>query len=487
MAFHSSNNPPARDNHVILMGLDFGSTTSSAVVAKADLASHCVTGRMQFENPRVVYRSEPVFTPFRGNLINEGRVEQHVDEWLRQSGIRSQDVFAGTCIITGLAARRANAGALAGLVQKRIGEALTATADDPSLESWLAFMGGCSALSRHHSTTPIINLDIGGGTTNPALGLNGDVLSTGSYFIGARHFQFDAGTYQLSGASTFGSRLLDHLGLQVSIGERLREPELDAILGFYITALEAIVMGERDFFEAPAARLHEQAPMSRGHGPAARAITFSGGVGELIYRHKAGEPMPGTTHFGDLGIDLAVRVAESPLLSGQLDSFVPENLGRATVYGLTLHSAEVSGTTLFLPCPAALPLRDLPVVARLQLDSDLDEVRRVLSLAKKCTRGACIQVLPGEEASTGAVLTSVKTLGRRLAQALVSEEFPRARPVVILTPDNLGHAIGNYCTNWRRLPVNLIVIDEIPSRDAQFVNIGRLHNNIVPITFYGLH
>ena len=54
-------------------------------------------------------------------------------------------------------------------------------------------MGNCHALSKSHPTTPILNLDIGGGTTNLALGLDGQVLATGCLFVGARHFEFVPG------------------------------------------------------------------------------------------------------------------------------------------------------------------------------------------------------------------------------------------------------------------------------------------------------
>lgn len=443
-----------------------------------------MTGRMQFGNPQVVYRSETVFTPFRGDSIDEVQVARHLDEWLEQSGLRPNEIFAAAGMITGLAAQRDNAEALVRLVEARIGETLTATADDPCLESWLAFMGSCSALSRHYPDTPIINLDIGGGTTNPAMGLNGDVLGTGCYFIGARHFQFVPGTYQLVSVSKYGARLMESLGIRTSVGDRLGQRELNTILDFYVKALEAIVTGEPDFFGTPVGRFHEQVPFDGGRNLSAKAITFSGGVGELIYKYNTGRHLPGTTYYGDLGIDLAERVVESRLLSGYLDSYVPENGGRATVYGLTLHSTEVSGATLFLPSPETLPLRDLPVVARLRINAKVNEICKALSLARKSRRGACIQLVSGEDQPA---LASVKTLGERLAQAFKSERFPPEQPLVILTSDNIGKTIGNYATTWRQLSVNLIVIDEVPARAAHFVNIGRPHNNIVPISYYGMH
>ena len=52
-------------------------------------------------------------------------------------------------------------------------------------------MGNCQSLSRSHPQMPFVNLDIGGGTTNLAVGIDGRVVGTGCLMVGARHFQFN--------------------------------------------------------------------------------------------------------------------------------------------------------------------------------------------------------------------------------------------------------------------------------------------------------
>ena len=59
---------------VILLGLDFGSTTSSALVASAKVASSLATGRMQLDDVQVLYKSNPVFTPFSNQTIDTAKV-----------------------------------------------------------------------------------------------------------------------------------------------------------------------------------------------------------------------------------------------------------------------------------------------------------------------------------------------------------------------------------------------------------------------------
>jgi len=377
------------------------------------------------------------------------------------------------------------------VVGERIGEAVVATADDPNLESWLAFMGSCVTLSRFHADTPILNLDIGGGTTNAALGRDGVVVATGCHFIGARHFRVRPGSYELVAVSAYGRALLRELRIDREPGQTLREGELDAILGWYVAALEAIVQSDHAFFTSDAGRVHEQVPFSGvepGHAGGERTgqhnmvITFSGGVGELLYRHAAGEDLPQTTAFGDLGIDLARRIAQSAVLGRDLLTRVPEQRGRATVYGLALHSTDVSGSSLFLPHPELLPLRHLPIVARLDVLADDTDIERAVALAASRPHGACIQVL-GE--ATGR--ERIKQLGQALGAALRRLPDAAERPVVLLVQANIGQALGNYATDWGQAALELIVIDELPDRHVHFANIGRPRDGIVPVSFYGMN
>ena len=476
--------PMTSANQVLLLGLDFGSTTSSALIAQASISSHCVTGRMALQEPVLLFRGEPVFTPFAGDAIDEQAVQQLIEGWLAEAKVAPQALFSGGVIITGLAAQRNNAQALAQLVGGLIGNVLITRADDGGLESWLAFMGSCSALSRFHSEQPILNLDIGGGTTNAALGLAGNVLANGCHFIGARHFQCVPGSYQLCAISSFGQILLDELGIHISLGDVLSAVQRKAIISWYIAALEAIVSADSDFFKSTAGQHTEQLAL---HLPVLNKppiVTFSGGVGELLYRHLQGETLPGTTHYGDLGIDLALAIAASPRLVGDANRLVPENRGRATVYGLTLHNTEISGTTLFLPRPQSLPLKDLPIVARLPTSASLAQLVDAITLAARSEGGACLQLL---DDGAPPRLDDIRQLGARLASAIAQVEVSADWPLVLLLESNAGKALGNYASDWGRLPCNLVVIDEVRERHAHFINLGKSHQKIVPVAFYGVH
>ena len=478
------------NERVILLGLDFGSTTSSALLASAKIASSATSGRMQLDDVSIIYKSEPVFTPFNiqnnKQSIDTEKVSALISRWLKQSGVEASRIFSGGSIITGLAAQSDNAAALSMLIKNLVGESVIATADDPCLESWLAFMGSCSVLSRFHEDIPIVNIDIGGGTTNIALGINGDVQATGCYFIGARHFQFVPGSYQLKAISSYGAALLESLNIYKHVDETLNADECDKVIAFYINALEAIATGDATFFNVPIAKKHVQVGINLNPFILKQAtkptITFSGGVGELLYKISAGETLPSTTIYGDFGIDLALAISRSALLSADLTSRIPENKGRATVIGLTLHSTELSGNTIYVQHPHCLPQRDVPIIAKLTTDSTIQQWTSAFTLAAKRQGGACIQVL-----ATDYSLEQVRTLASQIKYALQSSQYSPSQLLVILVEANIGKALGNYISDWGQMDYNLMVIDEVALRDAHFVHIGRLHQGIIPVSFFGLN
>ncbi|HEV3021033.1 MAG TPA: ethanolamine ammonia-lyase reactivating factor EutA [Pirellulales bacterium] len=461
-----------------LAGFDFGSTTSRCVLAQGSVRRHAVTGRMELADVQLAYAPQAVFTPFAGDSLDAAALASLLDEWIGSWGTAPTDVTAGA-IVTGLAARAANADAVARLVRQRLGDTLIATADDPALEAWLAFMGNAAGLSRAEPDRTFVNLDIGGGTTNFAAGRAGQVRSTGCYYLGARHLRFEPGTHTLAGVSTFGARLLDELGLVRGPGDELSTDDVTQVVDFYVAVMEAVLLGDDETLQRDVVAFHRQLAF-RPPSDRDMVITLSGGVGELAYRCHRGEALPATTAYGDLGIELARRIAASPLLSRDLASETPAELGRATVCGLAIHNTQISGATTFLPRPDLLPLGDLPIVGRLGCESGDDEMAALVALASRGARGACLAIdaLAGDH-------PTIASWGGRLAAALERSGYPPERPLVLLVTSNIGKTLGNYATRWGRLSVQLTVVDEVAPRDARFASLGRLRENVVPVVFYG--
>ena len=476
-------------NQVLLLGLDFGSTTSSAIILAANISTNAIPGLTEFATAKVIYRAEAVFTPFIGTSIDIHKIHLLIQEWLTESKIKVSDLFAASAIITGLAAQQENVEATRQLVLQYIPNAAVVAADDPHLESWLAFMGSCAALSRYHQPLKILNFDIGGGTANTALGLNGNVIATGCHFIGARHFKFVPSSYQVLAISRYGTALLQELNINKTIGDTLTPHDCALIIQFYIQALEAIALGNTNFFIASIAQIHTQANL-KNHTQIESSIsdnliiTFTGGVGELVYQIMASGNHPATTCYGDFGIDLALAITGSAILSTHLKTHTPENLGRATVYGLALNSTEVSGSSLYCPIPSLLPLRDLPILAKLPLDAPTESWYAAVTLASTRKNGACLQITQ-QENSQSPTLNEIRRFAEILSTAVALTNFKQT--LVLLINGNIGKTLGNYITHWGKLDLQLIVIDEVTIRDANFVNLGQLQQGVVPVSFYGMY
>ncbi|MSQ96139.1 MAG: reactivating factor for ethanolamine ammonia lyase [Gemmataceae bacterium] len=464
---------------VKLIGLDFGTTTSSAVIAAGQL-NRTATGRMELEFQEEIFRAEMVFTPMLGDeRIDVDEIERLLDVWLAAGQVREGELFGGGALLTGLTAQMNNASALVSLIRRRLGDTLVATADDPCLESWLAFMGNCASLSREHPDKHILNLDIGGGTTNLALGQDRQVLRTGCLYLGARHVQVVPGSYRIVKLSSYARELFDHLGIAKGPGDELTDTEVAAVIAFYVMALEASVNSPSGSTRQIVQRL-EQVPFRMPDDVRAVVVTFSGGVGELIYRHLQGEPWPTPTYYGDLGIDLAQRIVQSSIWADSLRDFRPKSAGRATVYGLLRHTTEVSGNTLFLSDPNLLPLTDMPILGNLYADSSESQIRDVLTLVRHSSRGGGVQVRLWTQQAA-----SVRRLGQCIADVLQQSDFPATHPLVMLVRENVGRVLGQYITCWGKFPLQLLVIDEMAQRDAQYVQIGLPRDQVVPVSYYG--
>ena len=274
--------------------------------------------------------------------------------------------------------------------------------------------------------------------------------------------------------------MLRKLKVSKAVGDELTDREARKIADFYVAALEKS-LSEKTSGVAQIYKDMEQARFRPPRGLRKRAvIVFSGGVGELIYALKSGGKIDPVTPFGDLGVDLAQAVLRSKALSKDTDSYVPENRGRATVYGLALHNTEISGSTLFLPDGALLPLRDLPIVGTLSGGMAAGATGEIMHRARQAHRPSCVRV------ECGGGLEDLRAMAAKISGALRRVRFPENQPLVLLVSGNFGKTLGNLVTDWGRSARNIIVIDEIRMKNAQFVSLGELRDGVVPVSFYGV-
>lgn len=445
-----------RDDRTYLLGFDLGTTTSTCVLASAGIRKNSVSGRMEFYDYRIEKPPEVRFTPLTADdLIDLKTLSAYFDDWLPK--VR-RDLHGGA-IVTGLTARKKNAGEIEKLLRKKLGNLVCATLEDPRLESWVSFMGSAHDLSCEHPEEVFLNLDIGGGTTNLAIGRAGKVEDTASYFVGARHFRFRPGTFELTHLSSHARELAPH----AVIGKVL---EVTPIVGEYVKILEGWARGVD---QAPAT-LHQVGFVGKPLRPT--AITFSGGVGELVY----GKRKTKRTEYGDLGGELADAIRKSAVLGPHVKRFMPSNRGLATVVGLAIHNQEISGTSIYIAEGISPPFPQLPIIGRMGEGDDIDK-----SLAAGLTLqgGCCVQLQLADDSFTG-----LKSLAAKLRGVLQSSSGQG--PFLFLVDKNVGKTLGNLITDWGKHPLPVLVLDEIPPREGRFIQIGSPRKGIVPVSFYGM-
>lgn len=466
-------------DEVTLLGLDFGTTTSSAVIARATLNASAITGRVEIAALREVLRSEMILTPKRGDALDVEAIERVMDGWLAAAEIDTSDITGGGAIITGLAARAPNAGDLVASIRRRVRDALIATAKDPRHEAWLAFMGSARARSKQNPDALVVNLDIGGGTTSVAAGRAGEVIATASLFVGARHVRVEPGTYRIEGLSAEARAVFAALGIAKGPSDTLSPHEVSAFLDVQTSAIQALIQGDRAFFSGGAGAALMDEVLRPALDLTSAAITLSGGVGEL-YHHLHQGRSPPLTVYGDLGIDLARRLLQAPWLRAPAGGAAGE-MSRATSLGLMLHATQLAGSTVYLPHPERLPIRDIPILGTITCASTAEEIRALLDHAARCPRGSALRLAlegPLRPAAEGAVAA--------LSRLLEEMSFPSDRPLVVLVEENAGKFLGHGVTRWGRRPFDVIVLDQVSVPEAQFLHVGRVREGLVPVSFHGM-
>ena len=174
---------------LLSVGIDLGTTTTQLVFSRLtvrnegsafSVPNYTVAAR------EVLRRSAVHFTPLRSEReLDAGAIARIVDAEYAAAGIDRRAVQTGAVIITGETARRENARAVLEALSGYAGDFVVATAG-PALESALAGRGaGAADYSQAHACT-VVNLDIGGGTTDiGVLTMNGIAQSASLKVAGA--------------------------------------------------------------------------------------------------------------------------------------------------------------------------------------------------------------------------------------------------------------------------------------------------------------
>lgn len=443
---------------LLSVGIDIGTTTTQLIVSRLTVenqASGFSVPKLSITGKEILYRSPIYFTPLLdATRIHAAGIREIVDKEYRAAGIDRSQIETGAVIITGETARKENADEVLSSLSGYAGDFVVATAG-PALESVLAGKGaGCPALSQSLGRD-ILNLDIGGGTTNMALFRGEQVVDTGCLNVGGRLIRFPS-SHRIDYVSPVLSGLCS-----LQPGQTADENALRPVAVMLAQVLEeALGLRERRllprFITDQNISLPKQFPL----------LCFSGGVADTIAPNSLSWDA-----FGDLGVLLGEAIRSSALFGCEVID-ARETI-RATVIGAGSHSTELSGSTIYYS-NVHFPMKNLPVIAVTPAEEALDAPELAQIIRRRAQRYAqdahpqpTVLALSGESCRSFPALC-------RLAEGIAGGLQPMVQeglPAVIAVQADLGKALGQALRSI--LPgVPTVCLDSVALTEGMYLDIG---------------
>ena len=472
-------------DHITLVsvGIDIGSSGTQVIFSRVYMRrlAEELTSRYFVVKRETLHQSPVVLTPYQSETrIDERAVGDIVDAAYEAAGIHPDQIDTGAVILTGEALRRDNAKAIADVLAEMGGEFVCATAGH-HMESLLAAYGSGAAKASHDLGRPVLNVDIGGGTTKVALVEGGRVVHTAAIHIGGRLAVVDDG--KLTRLDPAGRQLASNAGVDWNVGGPATEHQMDRVAAWMADALVAALTQSPT--PEPVDALWLTDPLEPVEGIA--GVMFSGGVAEYVYGREERD-------FGDLGKRLGLAVRKR-LDAGQLPhALLPAGeCIRATAIGASEYSVQLSGNTVFISNPSELlPRKNLQVLQPdLALDGDIDAARVTQAI------GRHFEAFDLEEGQVEVALAfrwqgapayrRLAALARGIVEALPMTLL-EAKPIFLVLDGDIAQSLGALLKEEWGLASEVLVIDGVSLWDFDYVDLGRVRmpSYTVPVTIKSL-
>ena len=508
---------------LVSVGIDIGSSGTQVIFSRVQMRrlAEDLTSRYFVVNRETLHQSPVALTPYQSEeRIDERAVGDIIDRAYEEAGIHPDNIDTGAVILTGEALRRDNAKAIADVLAEMGGEFVCATAGH-HMEALLAAYGSGAAKKSHELQQPVLNVDIGGGTTKLALVENGRVVHTAAIHIGGRLAVVSdgagvspahAGAFREIGSRTIaadaapgmtdaaadaasgttltltrldptGKQLARNAGFDWSLGSSIRESELDRVTEWMADALVAALTQDKPPVEVEALWLTD--PLEPVEGIA--GVMFSGGVAEYIYGREQRD-------FGDLGRRLG-RAVRQRLDSGKLPyALLPAGeCIRATAIGASEYSVQLSGNTVYVSNPAdLLPRKNLQVLQPdVALQGPIDATRVAQAIRRHYE---AFDLVEGEAEVALAfrwhgppAYSRIAALAQGIVEALPMT-LMNAKPMFLVLDGDIAHSLGALLKEEWAIASEVLVIDGVSLWDFDYVDLGRVRmpSNTVPVTIKSL-
>jgi ethanolamine utilization protein EutA (predicted chaperonin) len=395
--------------------------------------------------------------------------------------VHPDHVDTGAVILTGEALRRENAQAIADVLAEVGGEFVCAAAGH-HMESMLAAYGSGAAKVSHARAAPLLNIDIGGGTTKLALVEAGRVVRTAAIHLGGRLAVVDAAG-RLTRLDPAGRRLAALAGCDWTLGDRVSEDDLRRVTAWMADALVAAVTQVQAPPEVEGLWLTEPLGVA---GDIAGAM-FSGGVSEYVYGREERD-------FGDLGLRFGHAIRQRLDAGRFLVPLLPAGeCIHATALGASEYSVQLSGNTVYVSSPRdLLPRRNLPVLQPPVTMGDTIDPSAVAAAIRSHLRD--FDIVEGDSEVALAFRWRGAPAYPRLAGLArgILEALPRTlaggKPLFVVLDGDVAQTLGALLKDELGVGSEVLVIDGISLWDFDYIDLGRVRmpSFTVPVTIKSL-
>jgi len=468
---------------LVCVGIDIGSSGTQVIFSRVYMRrlAEDLTSRYFVVKRETLHESPVALTPYQSEArIDERAVGDIVDQAYEAAGIHPDNIDTGAVILTGEALRRENAKAIADVIAEMGGEFVCATAGH-HMESLLAAYGSGAARVSHDLQRPVLNVDIGGGTTKLALVENGRVVHTAAIHLGGRLAVRDAGT--LTRLDPAGRQLAKNAGLDWSLGAQVTDADIERVADWMAGALVEALTVEPS--PSPIDALWLTEPLEPVAGIA--GVMFSGGVAEYVYGREARD-------FGDLGRRLGHAIRRRVEAGALPYPMLPAGeCIRATAIGASEYSVQLSGNTVYISNPGELlPRKNLQVLQPdVALGGEVSPARVTQAIRRHFEafdlREGDAEVALAFHWEGPPAFARLEALARGIVEALPMT-LMAGKPLFLVLDGDIAQSLGALLKDEWGIASEVLVIDGIALRDFDYVDLGRVRmpSYTVPVTIKSL-
>uniref|UniRef100_UPI0025E29B5D ethanolamine ammonia-lyase reactivating factor EutA n=1 Tax=uncultured Haemophilus sp. TaxID=237779 RepID=UPI0025E29B5D len=428
------------NKRLLSVGIDIGTSTSQMIFSRLTMentSGYFSVPSVSIVDKEVIYQSPVYTTPLIDTSLIDGKaLSQIIEKEYEAAGVKMEQVQTGAVIITGESARKENAAMVLENMSHFAGEFVVSTAG-PDLESVIAGQGSGAQQFSEENGAVVVNLDIGGGTTNAVLFDGGKVCGKGCVDIGGRQVTVDK-SGRISYISPSARKIAKAYNLSLNLGDTVSETVLEKLCGGMSEMLEQLLgITEKvslleEIKTAGSQEFHilKERPI--------RFICFSGGVADCIY--QTGKEK---FAYGDIGVILGESIRRSRLFQAFKVIQGGQTI-RATVIGAGSYTTTISGSTISYS-QGLFPMKNVPVL-KLSLEEEDrcwngDEEFLYQKAKWFLEQGDTEQMVLAIEGKNNPDYERLKKLAVTLTGAM-HRVLPEKSPLILIVTEDIAKALG---------------------------------------------